>query len=170
MGGKGSDNNRGYILPIAFTREMKLALMRLSIQMGNKKDLQVAGQAIRAGLLVYEVLTEDDCRAMNQRKNVNGTSLVSDSEADFLISKDLVNDWRINLPAQIQKRKDEEKANTLLNKQLAEVIIIWPNQKEHNKKIWIQRAKEHPELPNSKKLLAFLESELDSNRESELVS
>jgi len=56
VGGKGSE----YMLPLMLTKEMRVALTKLTAQEEAPKDFPLVLKALRLGLLCYGVLDGED--------------------------------------------------------------------------------------------------------------
>ena len=152
MGGQGSGGNRGYRIPLQLTREMKLALDRLSVKLESADDFPIALRVFRAGLLVYGVLSEDELQAMYLRKKV------SDDEAMFLIEYGLVKDFR---PVKVEALLEAEE-RLKLNHTFGNVIDCWNSEmglKESSKMHYVEEARKYPDLPNAQKLLELAKEE-----------
>ena len=142
MGGKGS----GYRIPLTLTREMRIALTKFAAQEESPTDFHLALRAMRVGLIVYGVLSEDDLRSMYHRK------LINNDEAQFLIEKGLVKkDFR---PISIEKIHQANELR-MLNNQFRNVIESWEGLKECARIYWLKQARKYPDIHNAMKLLAI---------------
>jgi len=138
----------GYAIRLTLTKEMRIALTKLTAQEEAPKDFPLALKALRLGLLCYGVLTEDDLQAMYRRK------LITDDEAQFLIEKGFVKEDFRPVTSEPLHQAEERR---ILNKRFGDVIKYWnAAMKESTKIYWRRRARKHPDLPNARQLLELV--------------
>lgn len=144
MGGKGS----GYMLPLMLTKEMRIALTKLTAQEEAPKDFPLALKALRLGLLCYGVLDEEDLQSMYQRK------LITDDEAQFLLENGFVKEDFRPVKSELLHQAEERR---ILNNQFMDVIKCFNGtMKESAKLYWLKRARKYPDLPNARRLLELV--------------
>ena len=78
----------GYSIRLTLTKEMRIALTKLTAQEEAPKDFPLILKALRLSLLCYGVLDGEDLQAMYRRK------LIVDDEAQFLLENGFVKDDR----------------------------------------------------------------------------
>jgi hypothetical protein len=141
----------GYAIRLTLTKEMRIALTKLTAQEEAPKDFPLALKALRLGLLCYGVLTEVDLQAMYRRK------LITDDEAQFLIENGFVKeDFR---PVKSEPLHQAEERR-ILNTRFGDVIKYWNGtMKESTKIYWLRRARKQPDLPNARRLLALVQED-----------
>ena len=146
MGGRGSGGGRGYSLPLSLTREMRIALTKLAAQESSDRDFLVALKAMRAGLIVYGVLNDDDLQAMYRRGKV------SDDEALFLMEAKLCKDFRpVKLEALLQAEEMSK-----MNHFFGQVLEQWDSLMESSKMGHLEKAKKYPQLSNAVKIVQMV--------------
>ena len=135
-----------YRLPLALTKEMKIAIDRIVVKEGVADDFPVALKVFRAGLLVYGGFTEKEIQEMYLRRKI------TNEEVNFLIDKSLVKDFR-SMTVEAQKQKEDI---IKFDREFKNVIESWEGMKDRSKQIWLEKAKQNPELPNAKALLRMV--------------
>jgi hypothetical protein len=138
----------GYSIRLTLTKEMRVALTKLTAQEEAPKDFPLALKALRLGLLCYGVLDEEDLQAMYKRK------LITDDEAQFLLENGYVKEDFRPIKSEPLHQAEERR---ILNKQFGEVIKYFNGIiKESTKLYWLKRARKHPDLPNARRLLELV--------------
>ena len=137
----------GYAIRLTLTREMRVALTKLAASEASDRDFVQALKALRLGLLLYGVLTEDDLQAMYQRK------LLDDDEAQFLLEHGFVPEDFRPVPSEPLHQAEERRR---LNRFFGEVIAQWRGLKESSKIHHLTEARKHPDLPNARRLLELV--------------
>jgi len=136
------------MLPLMLTKEMRIALTKLTAQEEAPKDFPLALKALRLGLLCYGVLDDEDFQAMYLRKKI------SDDEAQFLLENGYVKEDFRPIKSEPLHQAEERR---ILNKQFGEVIKYFNGtMKESTKLYWLKRARKHPDLPNARRLLMLV--------------
>jgi len=133
----------GYRLPLQLTKEMKIALVKAVAASGEADDFPVALKVFRAGLLIYDVIGEDEFQAMYLR------GIIKDDEVMFLMEKGLTKDFR---PVKVEALLQAQELK-ILDNQFAQVCGQWVGLKESAKMAWLERAKKYPMLSNARKLV-----------------
>jgi hypothetical protein len=134
----------GYAIRLTLTREMRIALTKLTAQEEEPKDFPMALRCLRLGLYLHGVLSDNDYRTMYQRQLVSDDELQWLREAGYLTED--VRPIRSEPLLEAQQRKD-------LNQLLGQVLRQWPLLQASAQQHWWREAKRHPDLPNAERLL-----------------
>lgn len=154
MGGIGS----GYRLPLQLTKEMKMAMDKLVVELETPNDFPVALRVFRAGLILYGVLDVDALGSMFRRGKID------DVEAQFLVDKCLVEDFR-PVTVEVKRKMETDEA---LNREFADVLDCWGTLKDSSKVYHLKRAKKYKHLSYAKKLLAFVNEQFQEHLRGKL--
>jgi len=142
---------RGYAIRLTLTREMRIALTKLTAQEEAPKDVSLALKALRLGLLCYGVLIEGALQAMYWR------TLITDDEAQVFVEKGVVNeDFRPGTSEPLHQAEERR----ILNKRFGDVIKYWNGTlKASAKLIWLKRGRTQPNLPHARQLLELVKED-----------
>lgn len=155
MGGKGSGGpGRSYMLPIALTREMKMAFDKYKVSIGSPDDFKPGLQVFRIGLVALNILQEPGLESMSKRKGRDGNPYVMDDELDFYITRGWINDFRAEHQTQHDLKAQQEGEaviTTMLNKVAPQFIHLQPKAQHH----WLKIAHENPTLEASQTIIAL---------------
>ncbi len=139
----------GYRIPLALTKEMRIALTKLAAQEDSPTDFRQALKAMRVGMIIYGVLSPKDLQAMYRRE------LIDDDEAQFLLEKGLVkDDFR---PVKVERLLQANELRAL-NNLYGDVILRWDDLKMSAKIRHLKDAIKYPDIPNAVKLVEMYKS------------
>lgn len=151
MGGPGS-GSVNYRLPLSLTKEMRIALIKGMAAESTSDDFPIALRIFRAGEILYGLMGQPELASMYNRKNDKGEPLINDAEIDFLVKKELIEDFRVKTITKeeigkLNKLKEIEKIN-------AGRLELW-NKTDLNQRLkWYNQAKAQADIStNAKKLI-----------------